>query len=397
MSDVVKDIREAIKNGELKAYYQPQYDSITSKLKSAEALARWVRSDGTIVPPMEFIPELERTGNIAELDWHICEEVCRLLAKQLAAGVGKIVPVSVNFSRFHIREGNFAQKLCELVDRYGISHDMLCVEVTESAMVNESEKLLDWIRSIRDAGFTVAIDDFGSGLSSLSFVKDVPCDVLKIDKSLLSGNCENEKERIVLECIFGFANRLGLSTVAEGVETREQLGFLRTCDCSKIQGFLFSKPMPEEEYIELCKNHTRIEQSAEILQVQAPASAINLLLTAVFKKYPLVIFANLTRNSFYMMAYDNFTSTGCPSTGVFDELIVHGAASMHPDDRQAFADTFNRENLLKAYNEGKDTVALTTRQLGDDGIYRKVETVDYFVKSESSNDVLTISLCENRE
>ena len=113
-----------------------------------------------------------------------------------------------------------------------------------------------------------------------------------------------------------------------------------------------------------------------------------MLMSVIFKKYPLVIFANLTRNSFYMMAYENFTSTGCPSTGVFDELIKHGAATMHPDDQKAFAETFDRQNLLKAYAEGRSEVSLTTKQIGDDGIYRSVETVDYFVKSESSNDVL---------
>ena len=94
--------------------------------------------------------------------------------------------------------------------------------------------------------------------------------------------------------------------------------------------------------------------------------------------------------------YENFTSTGCPSTGVFDELILHGASTMHPDDKEIFATTFNRQNLLKAYEEGKQEVRLTTKQLGDDGIYREVETIDYFVKSESSNDVLTITLCENK-
>ena len=263
-------------------------------------------------------------------------------------------------------------------------------------MVNESYRILDWIKAIRQAGFSVAIDDFGSGLSSLSFAKDVPADIIKIDRSLLSGNCEYEKERIVLECIFSFANRLGLTTVAEGVETREQLEFLRTCDCKKIQGYIFAKPMPAEEYLELCRTHTKIEQTADILQAQAPASAVNLLMGVVFRKYPLVIFANLTRNSFYMMAYENFTSTSCPSTGIFDELIVHGASTMHPDDKKPFLTTFSRENLLKAYEEGKKEVSLTTRQLGDDGVYRNVETVDYFVKSESSNDVLVITLCENR-
>lgn len=396
MSEVVEHIREAMRKGELKAFYQPQYDSITSRLKSAEALARWVRNDGIVVPPMAFIPELERTGNIAEVDWYICEVVCKLLKRQIAEG-GKQVPISVNFSRFHVRESNFAQKLSELVDKNELSHDLLEVEITESAMVNESDRILDWIKSIRNAGFSVAIDDFGSGLSSLSFAKDVPADILKIDRSLLSGNCENEKERIVLECIFSYANRLGLMTVAEGVETREQLEFLRTCDCKKIQGYIFAKPMPEEEYIELCKTHTKIEKTADILQSQAPASAVNMLMSVIFKKYPLIIFANLTRNSFYMMAYENFTSTSCPSTGVFDELIMHGASTMHPEDKEIFAQTFAREKLLQDYKDGKKEVRLITRQLGDDGVYRKVETVDYFVKSESSNDVITITLCENRD
>ncbi len=395
MSEVVNDIRQAMANHELKAYYQPQYDSITSRLKSAEALARWVRPDGVIVPPMAFIPELERTGNIAEVDWYICEEVCKLLKKQKSDG-GKQVPISVNFSRFHVREPDFAEKLTALVDSYELEHRLICVEVTESAMVNEADLILNWISSIRAEGFAVAIDDFGSGLSSLSFAKDVPADILKIDKSLLSGNCENEKERIVLECIFAFANRLGISTVAEGVETREQLEFLRTCDCKKIQGYIFAKPMPEEDYLELCRTHTKIEQTADILQAQAPASAVNLLLGVIFKKYPLIIFSNLTRNSFYMMAYENFTSTSCPSTGVFDELIMHGASTMHPDDQQSFAETFARENLLKAHADDKPEVRLTTRQIGDDGVYRRVETVDYFVKSESSDDVLVITLCENR-
>ena len=137
---------------------------------------------------MAFIPELERTGNIAEVDWYICEVVCKLLKRQIAEG-GKQVPISVNFSRFHVRESDFAQKLSELVDKYELSHYLLEVEITESAMVNESDRILDWIKSIRNAGFSVAIDDFGSGLSSLSFAKDVPADILKIDSSLLSGNC----------------------------------------------------------------------------------------------------------------------------------------------------------------------------------------------------------------
>jgi hypothetical protein len=241
------------------------------------------------------------------------------------------------------------------------------------------------------------LDDFGSGLSSLQFIKDMAIDVLKIDKSLLKNNCKDDKERVVLESIFYFANRLKLTTVAEGVETEAQLGFLRTCDCKKIQGFIYSVPLPEAAFQEKLDEKTTDDVVEDILSVQAPRGTMNLLIDAIFQKYPLVIFSNLTRNSFYMMTYDNFTSTSCPSSGTFDDLIVHGTSTMHPEDQDLFAATFCRQNLLKAYKDGKNVVKIITRQIGDDGIYRKVETMDFFVKSPVIDDILVISLCDNLE
>ena len=387
-----EDIKLALKNNELTAYYQPQYDTINGQMKSAEALVRWIKPDGTVISPFFFIPVAEESDLIMEIDWYVTEIVCKTLVKQ---NMMPQFPISVNYSRRHIQEENFAEKLTALVDKYDLPHPLIEVEITESAMIGNEEKLLEWIMSIRSAGFKVAIDDFGSGLSSLQFVKDVPADVLKIDKSLLSHNCEDEKERIVLESIFTFAHRLNINTVAEGVETKEQLGFLRSCDCNRIQGYLYARPMPEEEYLKLCYEHKVVEEATDILQSQSAAGTMNLLINAIFQRYPLVIFTNLTRNSFYMMAYDNFTTTSCPSAGIFDELIVHGASTMYPDDREIFAATFNREKLINDYNSGIQTLRLVTRQLGDDGIYRRVETVDYFVKSSYSDDVLAITLCEN--
>lgn len=387
-----KEIKAALDNHELLPYYQPQYDAITNQLKSAEALVRWIRPDGSVVSPDSFIPVAEKSDLIIHIDWYIAELVCQTLVKQ---NVMPQFPIAVNFSRRHIHEKNFTKKLSDLVDKYELPHRLFEVEITESAMVKEADKVLDWIVSIRSAGFTVAIDDFGSGLSSLHFVKDVPADVLKIDRSLLSRNCEDEKERIVLESIFTFANRLHMKTVAEGVETKEQLAFLRTCDCNKIQGFLFARPMPEEEYLALCQIHHTTEEPTDILQLQSPASAANLLLDVIFRRYPLVIFSNLTRNTFYMMAYQNFSATSCPSTGEFDQLIIHGTSSMHPDDREIFASTFNREKLINDYHNHIQEVHLVTRQMGDDGIYRRVETADYFVKSNYSDDIIAITLCDN--
>ena len=130
---------------------------------------------------------------------------------------------------------------------------------------------------------------------------------------------------------------------------------------------------------------------------QAPASVTNLLTEAIFTKFPLVIMSNITRNSYYMMTYENFSSTSCPSTGSFDDLIKHGAASMHPDDSELFRTAFSIDNLMTAYKNGEKSVKIVTRQMGDDGIYRKVETTDIFVKNPSVDDVLVITLCQNVE
>lgn len=392
MNYSAEEIRKALENKELCVYYQPMYVTMTGQLKSAEALVRWIKPDGTVIPPSEFIPAAEESDLIMDIDWYVTDTVCRTLEKQ---NMMPQFPISVNFSRKHILEKNFAQKLTELVDKYELPHPLIEIEITESAIVFEERSLFGWITSIRKAGFTVAIDDFGSGMSSLNFIKDVPADVLKIDKSLLSHNCEDEKERIVLESIFTFAHRLHLRTVAEGVETKEQLAFLRSCDCHTIQGYIFARPMPEAEYLSLCQSHTIAEEPADILQIQNPASAMNMLLEVVCRRYPLIIFTNLTRNTYYAMTFQEFTTTSCPSTGIFDELIVNGANSMHPDDREIFAATFNRKKLISEYYAGKQEVHLVTRQLGDDGIYRKVETFDYFVKNTQSEDIIAITLCQN--
>ena len=394
MSYTPEEIRAALENKELCVYYQPLYVTMTSSLKSAEALVRWVKPDGTVVSPAAFIPDAEQSDLIMDIDWYVTDIVCRTLVKQ---NMMPQFPISVNFSRRHIREKDFAEKLSAIVDSYDLPHPLIEVEITESAMVEDESLFYDWIVSIREAGFSVAIDDFGSGLSSLQFVKNVPADVLKIDKSLLSNNCEDEKERIVLESIFTFAHRLHMKTVAEGVETQEQLNFLRSCDCNKIQGFIFARPMPEEDYLSLCSSYLSHDEATDILQVQSQASAMNLLMEVVLRRYPLVLFSNLTKNTFYAMSYEHFTVKSCPSAGVYDDLIRQGIGSMHPDDRERFAELFNRENLLKEYASGKQDVRIVTRQKGDDGVYRYVETVDYFVKSKYSDDIITIALAHNLE
>ncbi len=141
MNKIIDEIKKAMADGELQAYYQPQYDSITSRLKSAESLVRWVKKDGTVVPPIAFIPELEKNGDVDFVDWFMFEEVCKLLEKQKKNN-GKIVPISVNFSRVHVKDTQFTEKLCNIADKYNIEHNLLEIEITESAMVNDQDIIL---------------------------------------------------------------------------------------------------------------------------------------------------------------------------------------------------------------------------------------------------------------
>jgi len=392
--DILKAVCEAYKKKEITPFFQPLYNAVSGKLVGAEALSRWIKEDGTLVMPNDYIPVLEKTDGIMEHDWYILKEVCRILREQKNMGI-PVVKISVNFSRKHIADKEFVNKLCSIVDEYGIEHSMIQIEITESALVAHGSSLIEiFADGIRKEGFLVALDDFGCGLSSLSTVKDVSMDTLKIDRSLLSRNCEDEKERIVLESIMDFAHRLKLVTVAEGVESAEQLGFLRTCGCDIIQGYLFAKPMPKKEFWDVCKVDTRKELEEDILNIQNQATSVQLLLDAIFIRYPLILYINLTRNSYYMVKYEH-TTNSCISAGSFDECIVHAATTMHPEDQELFRNTFCVKNQMEAYERGEKYISLVVRQLGDDGIYRRVEVTNYFVKSPAVEDVLVISLNHN--
>lgn len=394
LEKLLEEVQHAYEKREIKAYFQPQYDALTSKMVGAEALARWIKEDGTCVMPGSYIPQLEMSDAIRDLDWYMLKEVCISLSEQKRKGI-PCVKISVNFSRNHISDEHFVGKLCAVVDEYSIEHKMIQIEITESALGHNTEQVDKFVRVIRKEGFMVAVDDFGNGLSSLSMVKDVSMDTLKIDRSLLSRNCEDEKERIVLESIVNFAHRLKLVTVAEGVETMEQLSFLRTCGCKVIQGYLFAKPMPKQEFWKLCETEIEKEQEEDILSIQPQSSATQLLLDAIYTRYPLILYINLTRNSYYMMVYENYTSKSCLSSGAFDESIVHAATTLHQEDQKKFIETFCVSNQMAAYERGEKYISLVTRQIGDDGIYRRVETTNYFVKNPSVDDVLVISLNNN--
>lgn len=244
---VTEHQKEAIEKEEFKVYYQPKYDPRTNEQLGAEALIRWVSDEMGFVPPGKFIPIFENSGFITEIDHYMLSHVARDQKKWLDEG-RKCVPVSVNVSRAHFAEINLADQIRSIVDEAGAPHELIEIELTESAFFDDKKLMLYTINKLKKYGFLVSMDDFGSGYSSLNSLKDMPLNILKLDAGFFRGENDNERAEIVVSEILHLAKKLNMTTVAEGVDEQHQVDFLAAEGCNMIQGYYYSKPMPKEEY-----------------------------------------------------------------------------------------------------------------------------------------------------
>ena len=391
---VANAVAEAMKRNELKIYIQPMYDTATQNLVGSEALSRWVKPDGTVILPSEYIPELEKNSSILALDWFMFEETCRIIKKIRDMGLPPI-RISVNFSRMHVLyERDIEKRLCKIADEYSVPHNLVEVEITESVYLHLPSIIEPIIRSIRKAGFAVAIDDFGSGASSLEFINTVDVDTLKIDKSLIRSNCADEKERVLLESVVMLAHRLQLNSIAEGVETPEQLGFLKTIGCKQIQGFIFSKPLPEEDYLKLYKKEASSHKTfkTQVKDITTNPTSLQMLIDTVFKEYPTVIISNLSKNSYYAMSYQGFTDHKYPQAGVLTELLDEVCSTLVEEDRKAFKSEFKIKKKLDAFKDGEAKFTYNARLMDKDG-FKRIDSVTYFINERGDDDILAVTLC----
>lgn len=246
--DIADRVEFALENGEFEVYYQPKYNMKTNQISGAEALIRWNHGEWGFMRPDEFIPILEKAGNITEVDFYVLEEVCRLLHGWLEAGKSW-VPVSVNQSRVHFQKPDYIERLQNLLIRYDIPRNMIELEITESLFENENITN-DIIKKMKMLGFLVSVDDFGSGYSSLYLLNQVSVDILKIDKTFLYDSESESKVRTIIRKVVEMAGDLGLEVICEGVEKQEQAEFLVNIGCYFAQGFLYAKPMPLKEFRE---------------------------------------------------------------------------------------------------------------------------------------------------
>lgn len=247
----------ALKNGEFEVYLQPKFLFETEKIAGAEALVRWNRPGKGIIPPDQFIPLFEKNGFVRKLDAYMFEQVCVLLSKWKATDKF-ITPIaiSVNFSRVHLNNAVLSTDLLDIAKRHGIDPQWLEIEITESAVFDNMSQLIEVMGQLKEVGFAISIDDFGSGYSSLNILKDIPASIIKMDKAFLDEATDDERGKLIVSSLIKMAKELGLCTVAEGVETLEQVGFLKKSGCDIAQGYYYARPMPVKEFEELRQKQT---------------------------------------------------------------------------------------------------------------------------------------------
>ncbi|MDO5134523.1 MAG: GGDEF domain-containing protein [Eubacteriales bacterium] len=245
--------QDALRNGEFQVYYQPKFDIRTGRIIGSEALARWMRPDGSVIAPAAFIPCFEANGQIVLLDEIILEIVCRQMKEMERDGI-QVQEVSVNLSRVHLKYPGITEKISQIIRSMGIDASKLAFEITESAMYEEKIPLRDIVSELHGMGCRVNMDDYGTGVSGPSSLADIEFDVVKMDKSFID-KIGNGKMQSVIHSTIRLSEELGMTLLAEGVEKEDQVEWLKKCGCYFVQGFYYSRPVSETEYRRMLMNN----------------------------------------------------------------------------------------------------------------------------------------------
>jgi len=261
---VQEDLREAIRDGELVVHYQPKYSTRDRQLTGAEALVRWQHPEKGMIPPDKFIGIAERTGLINDLESWVLDSVCAQIRRWLDQGLS-VPPISVNLSAIRIHNEDLPERTQACLEQHNVDAGYLMFEITESLAVREILRAVEALKRFSAMGVHVALDDFGTGHSSLSYLRQLPIQQLKIDRSFIKdlGSCHGDHVEIV-RSIIGLAHALQLRVVAEGVETEEQMAFLDSLNCDEVQGFLLSRPVPVEDFGNIIARQSAREGRATI-------------------------------------------------------------------------------------------------------------------------------------
>ncbi len=246
---VARIFQDALDNEEFMVYYQPKVELKKYNLKGAEALCRW-NHNGQVVLPYRFIPVLENNGDIVKLDFYMIEHVCRDIRRWIDEG-RSVVCVSINLSRCHLGDPDLLNHISDIVDKYEVPHSLIEIELTETTTDVDYMELKTLVTGLRERGFSTSVDDFGVGYSSMNLLHELPWNIIKIDRCFIpigDGSAEDERRKVMLKSIIEMVNSLGLKSIAEGVETIDQIILLKENGCYFAQGYYFDKPLPVKEF-----------------------------------------------------------------------------------------------------------------------------------------------------
>lgn len=247
---IESEMVRALSKGEFVVYYQPKYELANDTIIGAEALVRWNHKEKGIISPGVFIPVFERNGFIVDLDFYVYEQVLKMQKHRLDTGK-KVIPISMNVSRCHLSDTSFVDKLEAVVAKYKVPKKYIEMEITESIFSQEDSSAITLIYNLKEHGFTISMDDFGSGYSSLNLLRKVPIDTLKIDKVFIDSTEDVQRSQVIVEEIINMATKINVKTICEGVETQSQRDFLKDAGCNMVQGYFYSKPLPYEDFSDL--------------------------------------------------------------------------------------------------------------------------------------------------
>ena len=244
------EMRQALEKKQFVVYMQPKYSAVEEVIVGTEALVRWDHPEKGLIYPNSFVPLFESNGFIVKIDYYILESVCKCIRNWLNEGIEPVV-VSVNLSRVHLYNADLVDRLVEITDRYRIPHHLIEFELTETVLFDELGQLINVMLKLKQAGFVLSMDDFGSGYSSLNMLKRLPVDILKLDKAFLDNfdaSDDGQKEKTIVSHIISMAKDLDMEVLAEGVENESQKDFLIRANCDMIQGYYYAKPMKLESF-----------------------------------------------------------------------------------------------------------------------------------------------------
>lgn len=394
-AEISKHLATALQNGEVMAYFQPQFDFTQRAVVGAETLCRWKHSSLGWLSPAEFIPVLEQSNQIYQMDCFIWREACRALATLRSKGIP--MPISVNVSRADIREESLIKNLTGYLDEFHLSPKDLHLEVTESAYMDDAKQLMQVVQALQSMGFTIEMDDFGSGYSSMNTLKDLPVNMLKLDTYFIRQAISGPRGRVILSTVIDMAQRLRLPLIAEGIETLEQAQNLMDMGCKLMQGYYFARPMPMAEFLEMLDTTPVVlakesvenlqqqwsaqEQSADLLRRIVRASCFGVFAYSLPERKVLLV----NREAYLLMGVEEREI--CPNLNPYPRLL----------ERIVPADLATVVRACMALTEVGSSATATYRLRKDGKVYRTVRLTAQRLQSPSGGEMIVSNLSDETQ